>query len=243
VWGSLISSAGITKLQCGDFHSLHWIIKSVQVGAAPDPQTGGDTPMTHTFDYDANGNLEFYTDPYGYRTTYEYDGYDRLRSVRDPLDNQTVIERIQLPQQNKQVIQNLDSSSMVLREATRISDPAGRLSSYKVALPNFDLTYEYQYQNGGKTVVVNDSMGGVTTVEKNGMGWLKKVTDAMGNEKEYVYEDETSTVKSGNVTRLIEREKDPDSGEFKVYTTTFTYNGHNKVATRVRQKRWRCLII
>jgi len=49
---------------------------------------------THSFSYDGNGNVSTFTDPFNHVTTYTYDGYDRLRSVKDALSNQTVFSTL-----------------------------------------------------------------------------------------------------------------------------------------------------
>ena len=191
------------------------LISSITTGTA----IGG---RTYSYEYDGNGNMEKSIDPYGHYTFYEYDGYDRLRRVIDPLNNETIISRANFG--NILTIKRLDSAQGLLRESITVNDPLGRMTSYTVKVPGGDdVTYTYGYSDDGKTTVITDSLGRISTVMKNQEGQVFKVIDAAGNIEDYFYEDGR-----GNMTRKVETEKRPDGTE-EIYETKYEYNAFNKI--------------
>jgi RHS repeat-associated protein len=177
---------------------------------------------TYSYEYDSNGNMKKSIEPYGHDTFYEYDGYDRLQKVIDPLNNVTIISRAEFG--NMLTIKRLNSAQELLRESITVNDPLGRMSSYTVKIPDGDdVTYTYSYSNGGKTIIITDSLGRISTVMKNEEGQVIKVIDAAGNIEEYFYEDGR-----GNMTRKVETEKTPDGTE-ETYETIYEYNAFNKI--------------
>ena len=105
-----------------------------------------------------------------------------------------------------------------------VNDPLGRMTSYTVKIPDGDdVTYTYGYSNGGRTIVITDSLGRISTVMKNEEGQVFRVIDAAGNTVDYFYEDGR-----GNMTRKVEMEKKPDATE-ETYETRYEYNALNKI--------------
>lgn len=101
-----------------DFNYNKRLVEYVQIGSAQGK---------HAFGYDKNGNMTTSTNPYGHTTTYEYDGYDRLRRVTGPLGNQTVIERLQMGKE--MIIRSLNEQEAELRRSEKVVDPLGRCRS------------------------------------------------------------------------------------------------------------------
>jgi len=182
----------------------------------------GSAPGASFFSYAGNGNIITAIDPYGHATTNGYDGYDRLRTVIDPLNNKTVISRLDFG--NTLNIQQMDSAEKLLRESVRINDPLGRLQNYTVKIPGgTDEVYNYSYQDNGKIQVITDSFNRSWTTKKNNFGQVYYEEDPAGNYTNYFYEDGR-----GNMTKKVETEKGDDGTE-KTYTTEYTYNAFNKV--------------
>ncbi len=182
----------------------------------------GSDPVATSFTYDGNGNIKTTSDEYGHIFTYEYDGYDRLKEIKDPLNNKTVMLRSDMG--NKLIIQQLGPTESILRESIRVNDPLGRMTQYAVKMPDGnDETYTYTYQDNGKTVLITDSLSRTWTVKKNNYDQVYEETDPAGNKIEYFYLDGR-----GNMTKKIETEKGDDGTE-KTYTTEYTYNAFNKV--------------
>jgi len=189
------------------------MLESVRIGSAP-----GATSFTH----DGNGNIKTTSDEYGHITSNEYDGYDRLKTIIDPLNNKTVIAHLDFG--NKLLIQHLDASETILRETLRVNDPLGRMQQNIVKMPGgTDEVYNYTYSDNGKIVTVTDSLNRAWTVKKNDFGQVYEETDAAGNKTEYFYLDGR-----GNMTKKVETEKGSDGTE-KTHTTEYTYNAVNKV--------------
>jgi RHS repeat-associated protein len=181
---------------------------------------------TSQFDYDGNGNLTQITDARGKTTIMAYDGYDRVKSVLDPLGNQTLISRAQFG--NLLTIKRLNSSGTLLRQSTTLNDPLGRMASRsdKLLETSEDIAYVYGYSNlpdGGQEITITDPLGRVSKVSKDKEGKVFQEEDAAGNLVEYYYEDGR-----GNMTRKLEKEKAAD-GTFAEYTTKYEYNAFNKV--------------
>jgi len=177
----------------------------------------------HKFSYDGNGNVSTFTDPFNHVTTYTYDGYDRLRSVKDALSNQTVFSRFNYG--NTLNIKRYNSSEDLLRETIRINDPLGRLASYTVTMPDGDnINYTIGYENDGRTVTIIDPLGRESKVYKNEYGRVWKEEDALGNVTEYFYEDGRD-----NMTRKVETVKSADGAVTETYETEYRYNTHNKI--------------
>ncbi len=182
----------------------------------------GSAPGATSFTYDGNGNIKTTANEYGHITTNEYDGYDRLKTVIDPLNNKTVITHLDFG--NKLVIQQLDASETILRETLRISDPLGRMQQNIVKAPGgTDEVYNYTYSDNGKTVTITDSLNRASVIKKNDFGQVYEETDAAGNKTEYFYLDGR-----GNMTKKVETEKDAN-GNSQTHTTEYTYNAFNKV--------------
>jgi YD repeat-containing protein len=182
----------------------------------------GTAPGASTFYYDGNGNIRTSADPYGHTYTYQYDGYDRLKEIKDPLNNKTVIQRADMG--NKVTLQQLDTAENILRETVRVNDPLGCMTQYAVNLPGAaGETYSYSYQDGGKTTIITDALDRTWTIKKNDQGQVYEETDPAGNKIEYFYEDGR-----GNMTKKIETEKG-EGGTEQTYTTEYTYNSFNKV--------------
>jgi RHS repeat-associated protein len=179
---------------------------------------------TYIFTYDGNGNMLTFTDPYGYTTTYGYDGYDRLSMVKDPLNNVTLIGRSQFG--NLLSLKHLDENGQnLLFNSLRINDPLGRMTSYTIKMPDGeDINYTITYEEDGKKIKIKDPMQRESIVEKNKDGRVKKVTDAAGNMTEYFYEDGR-----GNATRVLETVKSADGQVTETYETQYEYNAHNKI--------------
>ncbi|MCX6580463.1 MAG: hypothetical protein NT166_09790 [Candidatus Aminicenantes bacterium] len=189
------------------------MLESVRIGSAP-----GITSFT----YDGNGNIKTTSDEYGHTTANEYDGYDRLKTVIDPLNNKTVIAHLDFG--NKLVIQHLDASETLLRETLRVNDPLGRMQQNIVKAPGgTDEVYNYTYSGNGKTVTITDSLNRAWIAKKNDFGQVYYEEDPAGNKTEYFYLDGR-----GNMTKKIETEKS-DDGTLKTHTTEYTYNAFNKV--------------
>ncbi len=184
---------------------------------------------TYAFSYDGNGNVSAFTDPFNHVTTYTYDGYDRLRSVKDALSNQTVFSRFNYG--NTLNIKRYNSSEDLLRETIRINDPLGRLTSYTVTMPDGDnINYTIGYENDGRTVIITDPLGRESKVYKNEYGRVWKEEDAAGNITEYFYEDGR-----GNITKKVETVKSADGTVTETYETEYIYNAHNKIE-RITEK-------
>ncbi|UCH95189.1 MAG: RHS repeat protein [Candidatus Aminicenantes bacterium] len=182
----------------------------------------GSAPGVSIFTYDGNGNIITQIDPYGHATTNEYDGYDRLKTVIDPLNNKTVITRLNFG--NTLNIKHIDAAESLLRESVRVNDPLGRLQQYTVKIPGgTDEVYNYSYQDNGKILVITDSLNRTWTAKKNDFGQVYYEEDPAGNYTNYYYEDGR-----GNMTKKVETEKGDDGTE-KTYTTEYTYNAFNKV--------------
>jgi RHS repeat-associated protein len=178
---------------------------------------------TYIFTYDVNGNMSTFTDPYGYTTTYGYDGYDRLSMVKDPLNNVTLIGRSQFG--NLLSLKNLDSAQNLLFHSISIDDPLGQMTSYTVKMPDGeDIIYTITYEDEGRIIKIKDPQERETKVEKNKDGRVFRVTDAAGNMTEYFYEDGR-----GNATRVVETVKSADGEKTETYETKYEYNAHNKL--------------
>jgi RHS repeat-associated protein len=181
---------------------------------------------TSQFDYDGNGNLSQITDARGKTTIMAYDGFDRVKSVLDPLGNETLISHANFG--NLLTIKRLNSSGTLLRQSTTLNDPLGRMASRsdKLLETNEDVAYVYGYANlpdGGQEITITDPLGRVSNVSKDKEGKVFKEEDAAGNMVEYFYEDGR-----GNMTRKVEKEKAAD-GTFAEYTIRYVYNAFNKV--------------
>ncbi len=181
----------------------------------------GSAPGVSTFYYDNNGNMQTSNDPYGHATTYQYDGFDRLWQVTDPLNNRTRFVRTQLG--NTMTVQRFDTANALLRETVKVNDPLGRMTQYEVKVPGGTAeVYDYSYENAGKTVHITDTLGRTRTVKKNDLGQVYEELDPAGNKIEYFYEDGR-----GNMTRKLETEIVP-GGTPKTYETEYAYNAFNK---------------
>ncbi|NIN34178.1 MAG: hypothetical protein GTO60_03360, partial [Gammaproteobacteria bacterium] len=191
------------------------LVETVKLGS----DVGGST-----FIYDGNGNVTTATDKYGNTTTYQYDGYDRLKTIIDPLNNQTLISR--LDNGNTLNIKQYDAAENMLRETVRVNDPIGRVKQYTVKMPTGNdetYSYTYAYTGSGQVITISDSLSRTWTISKNEKGQVYYQEDPAGNTIEYFYEDGR-----GNMTRMIETEVQAD-GTKKTYTTHYTYNAFNKI--------------
>ena len=149
-------------------------------------------------------------------TQFSYDGFDRVRSVKDPLNNSTVIARAEMG--NLQTLRRLDSAEKLLAQSTVVSDPLGRVLSRSVRdlESNADVSYTYGYEQGGRVVTITDPLGRVSKVTKNQKGQVIQEEDAAGNLVEYLYEGG-----SNRVSQKIETEKGPSGS--RTYTTKYEY--------------------
>jgi RHS repeat-associated protein len=195
------------------------LLKSISVGKSGEKSE-------YKFEYDGNGNIVAAIDPYDHRTTYGYDGYDRLMTVTDPLNNQTVISRLALG--NELRIKQAVTGENALRESIRINDPLGRLKSYsvKVSDDTFE-TYNYTYvkidgDDGGQEIKITDSLSRTWTVTKNKWGLVSKEEDPAGNITEYTYEEGTGNLK-------LKKETEVSTAGTTTHTTEYWYNDFNKV--------------
>ena len=154
-------------------------------------------------------------------TQFSYDGFDRVRSVKDPLNNSTVIARAELG--NLQTLRRLDSAEKLLAQSTVLTDPLGRVLSRSLRdlESNADVSYTYGYEQGGRVVTITDPLGRVSSVTKNQKGQVIKEEDAAGNTVEYLYESG-----SNRVSEKIETEK----GSSKTYTTKYEYVQGDKLS-------------
>jgi RHS repeat-associated protein len=144
-----------------------------------------------------------------------------VRSVKDPLNNETVFSRAEFG--NLLTVKKFDNSGNLLRETVTVKDMVGRVTSYTVKVPEGeDVNYTYAYENNGKTVTAIDSLGRISQVYKNDLGQVIKEVDAAGNMTEYFYEDGR-----GNMTR----KKETEVNGVEPITTRYTYNAFNKVET------------
>ena len=142
----------------------------------------------------------------------------RVRSVKDPLNNSTVIARAEMG--NLQTLRRLDSAEKLLAQNTVLSDPLGRVLSRSLRdlESNADVSYTYGYEQGGRVVTITDPLGRVSKVTKNQKGQVIQEEDAAGNVVEYLYESG-----SNRVSQKIETEKIGPSGSSQTYTTKYEY--------------------
>ncbi len=169
------------------------------------------------FGYDGNYNPITSTNPRGKATTYQYNGFDEMKSVADPLGNSTLIQREEFG--NLQTIKRTNSASQMIHESVRRYDPAGRLNNYTVKNPaGEDIEYSINYDDNTRTVTVTDPMGRTSTVEKDTRGRVVKETDFAGNVIEYTYDNRN------NLTKKVET----ITGD-KTYTTNYSYDSFNRL--------------
>jgi RHS repeat-associated protein len=191
----------------------------------------GDSPGLSTLSYDDNGNMMNSSNPYGHTTTYGYDGYDRLKTVSDPLTNQTVIKRYDMGRRTVTTFQ--DAEANLLRETEEVRDPVGRMQQYMIKGPNIqDEVYSYEYTTpnelGGETVLItNAALNRTWTVVKDNKGQVIREIDPALNETNYEYTYEKGKLKVITKTEIEKQEEGPD----KTYMTQYRFNDFNKVET------------
>ncbi|MFC2146739.1 hypothetical protein ACFLRT_05190, partial [Acidobacteriota bacterium] len=148
----------------------------------------GDEASTYHFTYDGNGNRASITDPKGNVTTYEYDGFDRLRKIidPDPFKTETVIERQESDDLKvNTIVRRKDSGQNILQEYRSENDPVNRTNTYTIVdpegeIPSYTSTYTYQYRPsniGGETITITDSLGRQSTITKNKNGKILEEVD------------------------------------------------------------------
>lgn len=164
------------------------------IATGPSTWHYGPDGQTHYFDYDNNGNKDWYKDPRGRITTYEYDLRNRLEKTIEPPAQQGEQNRITKTAYdfvgNKQMVTFPDQRT----QRWEAYDPFGQAWRFFDERNNrTDLTYEWGPMKKLGTVTTHRTMdsGGLenqtTTFESDGLGRPRK-TIFPGNQ---TYEEAT----------------------------------------------------
>ncbi|MBR6402354.1 MAG: RHS repeat protein, partial [Eubacterium sp.] len=180
---------------------------------------------TTKYEYDGIGRNTAVIDPYGNKTTFEYDNKSNLIKKIDALGNtwsytydakgnQTSFVR---PDGNK------ETSEYDVRGQVKVkTDFAGNLT-------------RYSYDAAGHLTEVKDVYGNTTTYEYDGLGNVTKVTDANGHSYKYEYDSLSRVTKKTNALgKSCTYEYDAlgnivKNSDYDGNVTENTYDGHGRI--------------
>jgi len=156
----------------------------------PRRTTVGDGLETEYFIYDEAGQLEARSNELDERTTYEYDGFDRLVAVTDPVGTTW---RLRLGRDDEQLeTQAIDASGRVLESTTQAYDERGRVFEVRrawstpagqLAQPGqtSEVVTRVELDIDGRPVAITDPLGQVTHRDYNSLGGLEAETSPGGD--------------------------------------------------------------
>lgn len=203
--------------------------------------------LTTTTTYDAVGNVETVTDPYGNTTTFEYDSLNRRTKVIDPLGHATTtqypnfgMDQVVTDHLNKVTTTSLDNDGNVIK----VEDAEGGLTIYT--------------RDGfGYLLEIEDPVGNVTTFTYDALHRIKSVENELGDRRRFYYDPNGNTElqvdRNGRVTwfeyddlnrRIHERWMGspviPESGPTAAFdpaaaerTLSFTYDALGRITSAV----------
>ena len=168
---------------------------------------------------------------------FEYDGYDRLDRLVDREGNEVLREYDRASNETRRrlrgpVDHTTGAAVLDLREELRDYDEVNRV--VREDLRHFDRTgadigdghriWEYRYDREGKLTRRRDDNGDDTTILWDAADRRLRVTDPLGNEEEFAYDD------NDNVTTRTRRDVSTDLGSgTDTYVTTYEYDGIDRI--------------
>lgn len=163
------------------------------------PAEASSPALTHSYAYDANGNLESSTDPLGHTASYVFDGMDRLTQVVDAAghghgieyDERGLISRVVDGSgvetrfgydAKSQLVSITDAHGLIW---TIDYDAHGRVVSR--AAPESEAIH-YEYFDRERLLVITDPLGASTTFAYDAMGRVVSMETAEGGVACYTYD-------------------------------------------------------
>ena len=191
---------------------------------------GSDQSSITQLSYNKNGKVKQRLDGHGHPYTYDYDRFDRLVQLTDPLgyiaqftydgvDNLTNIQRRGPP--NGQDNDPILLSSVVFRYDA-INRITSRFSESIRPEDGRSSGNTYTYNANGFVTRSSDFEGHTTVFSYDGLNRLGQATDAFGNQVRTIYDG------NGNIISQTTHEIDPDNNVIQ-YPTTYQYDALNRV--------------
>lgn len=194
--------------------------------------------------YTANGQLDYVIDAETNRTTYIYDGHDRLSQTRYPLTTKGANASNASDYEGLSYDARSSVTQRRLRDGTTIDysyDDLGRLTTKNLPGTEPDVTYSYDYMSratgvtqGTQVLGFTPDALGRTTSQTGPLGTIGYTYDAAGRRLTMSYPGATLTVNydydtAGNVTKI--RENGATSGVGVLATYAFDNQGRAESVT------------
>lgn len=159
------------------------------------------------YNYDTDGNLQYYTNPRSDQMEYTYHTDHYLNQIIQPEDRDGQKKSMAFGYyENNRAYNYIDTlgqeeslSYDLFRKKTRITDPRGFIS-------------EHLYNEQGALIRLTEKDNGIMLFENNSDGLRYSKTDALGYETQYSYQDDGSDedeTSSSNNFGLVSKETDP----------------------------------
>ncbi|MFH1366500.1 MAG: DUF6531 domain-containing protein [Patescibacteria group bacterium] len=166
---------------------------------------GDEKASTIIKNYNSNGNLRRYIDGRGWPIDYVYDGFDRVSNINYQQMNQLT----QVYDNNSNIIHtelsgyvdNSQHETGILAMTDYQFNEMGWM--YEKDEHQFDLPYygysdikytNYYYDNNGQVIMERDSNSNDTLYDFDQADRLTKITDALGNEYRYAYDNNSNII-------------------------------------------------
>ena len=213
-----------------------------RTAAAP----GSPDQCTDQFDYDANGNLALRRGGLEWvdvqTTEYQYDGYDRLITVRDAFGNavQSSYDRagnlVHVVAEGELADGPGTNANVRLAETSYVYDALDRcvqrVDSFfdiwtEVAIDDGARTTTWDLAPNGQCISVTDDNGHATSCEYDTAGRLVSVTDAKSNTVSYAYDN------NGNVISALRSDLSDLTPAPQEFSTTYEYDALNRLVRSI----------
>ena len=178
-------------------------------GPSPTTPESGFEPTVVTMTYDANGNLQSFTNAAGETENLVYDGFGRILSATDAEGNTMELEYGSF--KNPDAIQFADGSQ---RAVIRNS-----MGAILTATNELGQSVQFAYDNAGRPLSVTDALGNQYQDFYDG-GLLVRTVDPLGRETKFEYDDRN------RLTKVV----DPLDGEI-----LRSYDANNRLLSLTNQ--------
>ncbi|OGQ06143.1 MAG: hypothetical protein A2979_06195 [Deltaproteobacteria bacterium RIFCSPLOWO2_01_FULL_45_74] len=185
---------------------------------------------TQTFNYDSNGNVSFMKDGNGNVIAYQYDGFNRLKKIADPLKGEMIVAYDEVSNitsiTRRGPPDGLGTSNLELRTQF-VYDTLNRLVQKTEENGDADAVIKYAYDKNNRLTELRklrtSNLELRTQFVYDGADRLIQKTDALGNETKYIFDG------NGNVAEQLDIELGTSNLELR---TQFSYDPLNRLVNR-----------
>lgn len=183
----------------------------------------GDSEIADSYDYNDYNQLSVHTQPNGAKTSYNFDGWDRLLSVTDSLGNVSKLE-YDLINRTKRSYMIPSGTTIPENDILETYDQWGRTVSKKGFPEGYAGTnvaeVRYEYDLIGNLTKTIDPKNAATTFAYDSKNQLTQVIDATNNKTDYIY------------TPLGQLEKNIQYEGVTPLSRTLTYDERGKITSK-----------